>query len=253
MATIRERIDRAMGNISLREGFPNLEIFHIDPQGSDHHILLVNFCYTKSKKVREFKFEARWAKHEKFNQIVRKWWYINELNDLSSLLNFLTRLISCKKELARWSRKEFPNSKKIIAQLSLELADCLQNTINSDSKRNAEHIKIALEAVYDQEEEYWWQRSQIQWLQSGDKNSSFFHLSTLKRRSINSILRLKNDDNRWLMEQDDINANISGFYRNLFCSSGERRMEEVLNYINPRITPKMNQSLMLPITRNEIR
>ena len=44
---IWERIDRAFGNALQCESFPNLEVFHIEPQGLNHHLLLVKFCFKK--------------------------------------------------------------------------------------------------------------------------------------------------------------------------------------------------------------
>ena len=95
--------------------------------------------------------------------------------------------------------------------------------------------------------------ARVMWLHAGDRNTRFFHLSTIKRRKTNSILRLKHNDNRWLTELDDINGHISNFYKNLFCSSGIRRMEETLEFIDPCVNNEMNEKLMSPVTREEIR
>ncbi|KAK4259810.1 hypothetical protein QN277_006104 [Acacia crassicarpa] len=40
--TIHERIDKALGNLQLRQEFPSLQVFNIDPaRASDHHLLFV--------------------------------------------------------------------------------------------------------------------------------------------------------------------------------------------------------------------
>lgn len=39
--TIREWIDRALGNFYLRELFADLQVFNVDPLGSDHHLLYI--------------------------------------------------------------------------------------------------------------------------------------------------------------------------------------------------------------------
>ncbi|KAK4259634.1 hypothetical protein QN277_005946 [Acacia crassicarpa] len=62
--TIWERIDRALGNMHLREQFPTLQVFNIDPaRSSDHHLLFVQCQYQAYKKKRDFRFEAVWASH----------------------------------------------------------------------------------------------------------------------------------------------------------------------------------------------
>ena len=47
-------------------------------------------------------------------------------------------------------------------------------------------------------EAFWIQKSRELWLKDGDKNSRFFHLSTVIRRKRNSIDAIKNDFGEWL-------------------------------------------------------
>lgn len=47
--SIRERIDRAMGNAEYCKHFPRTQVFYIDPMGSNHHLLLVDLNFTSSK------------------------------------------------------------------------------------------------------------------------------------------------------------------------------------------------------------
>ncbi|XP_028789542.1 uncharacterized protein LOC114745549 [Neltuma alba] len=44
-AHIKERIDRVFGNGEMREKFPKAIVFHREPVGSDHHLLVVDFHY----------------------------------------------------------------------------------------------------------------------------------------------------------------------------------------------------------------
>lgn len=50
-----------------------------------------------------------------------------------------------------------------------------------------------LEKAYKDEENLWRQRSRINWLQSGDRNTSFFHAATRNRRSQNRLTVLENE------------------------------------------------------------
>ena len=43
------------------------------------------------------------------------------------------------------------------------------------------------------------------------------------------------------------------FYKSLFCSSGTRRIEEALDLIDPCVNQEMNNKLMSPVTRKEIK
>ena len=48
----------------------------------------------------------------------------------------------------------------------------------------------------------WHQRSRIQWLQSGDQNTKFFHGSTTQRKRKIFIKGLKDDEGVWHEDED---------------------------------------------------
>ena len=195
---IRERIDRAFGNIHLREMFPHMQVFNVDPSGSDHHLLHVNCCYKGVKKARSFRFEPMWVKHSDYLSTIKRGWNYNDVFADSKITSFLTRLSQCKEALWRWSKKEFPNYRRRLEFLKSQLVELMQSDRTSDISKMIVDIKTEIEATIDKEEQYWWQRSRIEWLKAGDKNSRFFHLSTINRRHQNSILRLRDDEENWL-------------------------------------------------------
>ena len=49
-----------------------------------------------------------------------------------------------------------------------------------------------LDVVLGQEQELWALKSRINWMVQGDRNTAFFHVSTLVRRNKNQILAIKN-------------------------------------------------------------
>lgn len=44
----------------------------------------------------------------------------------------------------------------------------------------------------NQEEIHWKQKARVDWIQKGDRNTKFFKMSTLRRRSINIIAKTRN-------------------------------------------------------------
>ncbi|KAI9099682.1 hypothetical protein K1719_024687 [Acacia pycnantha] len=70
-ALVRERLDRALGNVEFRENFAQAMVFHIDPIGSDHHTVVVDCCHCEGISSRTFKFEANWTRHIDFLQVVK--------------------------------------------------------------------------------------------------------------------------------------------------------------------------------------
>jgi len=45
-----------------------------------------------------------------------------------------------------------------------------------------------------QEEILWHQKSQIRWIKEGERNTKFFHRTTIARRAHNKILKIKDQD-----------------------------------------------------------
>jgi hypothetical protein len=55
-----------------------------------------------------------------------------------------------------------------------------------------------VEILLEQEEIHWLQRSRVNWLSQGDKNTRFFHQFASARRKKNMIKRLKDDSKEWV-------------------------------------------------------
>ena len=56
--------------------------------------------------------------------------------------------------------------------------------------------------ILQQEKEYWALKSCINWAANGDRNTAFFHVSTLVRRHRNKIRSIKNSVGEWIMNED---------------------------------------------------
>ena len=136
------------------------------------------------------------------------------------------------------------------------LKSCLmavrQGYQSDDSKREESSLLQKIEELMDQEEKYWWQRSRISWLQSGDKNSKFFHLATLVRRRRNLILSIKDDNGMWTRDKGIINAMFIEYFTNLFSPLGPRQLSPVLDSVDTRIDEVSNELLLHPVTREEV-
>lgn len=70
-----------------------------------------------------------------------------------------------------------------------------------------------------QEEEFWALKSQLNWVAYGDRNTSFFHVSTLVRRHRNKIKSIKNLVGEWIIEEDVVKNFIMSGYSEIFETS----------------------------------
>ena len=70
--------------------------------------------------------------------------------------------------------------------------------------------------LLEQEEIFWKQKSRNSWLIEGDKNTRFFHSSTVIMRRRNKIERLKKKNSLWIKDTNGMKEEAVGYFRNLF-------------------------------------
>ncbi|KAF7153316.1 hypothetical protein RHSIM_Rhsim01G0039500 [Rhododendron simsii] len=80
------------------------------------------------------------------------------------------------------------------------------------------------------EEMYVHQRSRVNWLRFGDKNTAFFHATLMQRRQRNQLCTIKDGRGIWLNEETEIRRHLGEFFSNLFEASGERDFTAALNF-----------------------
>lgn len=67
------------------------------------------------------------------------------------------------------------------------------------------------------EEELWKLKSWVNWLNDGDQNTCFFHITTLNHRRRNNIIAL--EDRSWEHNVEHILTKIYAYFNNLFQTS----------------------------------
>lgn len=249
---IRERLDRAIVNPEWLENWQNTCVIHCAMVGSDHcPILLDSNPICQIKKGRIFRFETRWLKEEECGNIVKRLW---RPNDSSTHVNQWTQnLHRCKTELLKWNKVHFPNCKIRINEVVEELG-LLQNASSSDvSIPKQRSLKAELDKLWRWEEQFWRQRSRINWLQSGDSNTKFFHLTTIQRRQRNRVLKIRSNSGDWLVDEHAIRNEFFDFFSNLFKTAGPRDWSSTLNNVDRIVTPEMNSLLLEPFNEDEIK
>ena len=75
------------------------------------------------------------------------------------------------------------------------------------------------DTILSQEEELWALKSRVNWMIQGDRNTTFYHVSTLVRRKRNQILAIKNSVGDWINEENGIKEFIRARFMDTFTSS----------------------------------
>ena len=88
--------------------------------------------------------------------------------------------------------------------------------LTEESKVKFLVVSRNLDALLRKQKIYWAQRSRIPWLKHGDKNTKFFHSKASQRRRRNHIQSLKNANDMWVKEVEDIAGVAVNYFENLF-------------------------------------
>ncbi|KAF7811782.1 reverse transcriptase [Senna tora] len=72
------------------------------------------------------------------------------------------------------------------------------------------------ENILTQEELLWMQKSREQWIIHGDRNTRFFHTSTMIRRKRNRIEALKNNQGEWVFEDETLKNMAVEYFTSLY-------------------------------------
>ena len=105
------------------------------------------------------------------------------------------------------------------------------------------HLKSELSVLYDRKEKMWHQCNQIQWLQSGDKNTRFFHGSTTKRKRKNLIKGMRDDNEVWQANEEVFSSLLNEYYAGLFSSSNPHDFEHILDGVEEVVTEDIRRDL----------
>ena len=96
------------------------------------------------------------------------------------------------------------------------------------------------------------QRSRIQWVAKGDKNTKYFHGVATQRKRRNFIKGVRDLDGVWQTEEGVISDIFVDFYTKLFSSSNVQGLNQVLEGVKRVVTADMNEELLKPYSKDEI-
>ena len=73
--------------------------------------------------------------------------------------------------------------------------------------------------ILNLEEDFWALKSRVGWVVDGDRNTKFFHTSTIARRRHNKIDRICNSVGDWITDSILISQHIQNGFSKLFTTS----------------------------------
>ncbi|CAA7053603.1 unnamed protein product [Microthlaspi erraticum] len=188
---VAKRLDRIFCCAHARLQWQDAVVTHLPFLSSDHAPLYLQLSPVLSgdPRRRPFRFEAAWLKHASFQDLVRTSW--------KGDLNTNVALCELRRVLVRWNKKVFgevSKRKEAILKEIKEVQEILDSGPSDALLVREEELIQDLDNVLEQEEMLWFQKSREKWIPLGDRNTRFFHTSTVIRRRRNRIEMLKGSD-----------------------------------------------------------
>ncbi|PNY14675.1 ribonuclease H [Trifolium pratense] len=243
---IEERLDRAMANSKWLMNFPNVKLVNLLTSHSDHSpILLQNSPMTRNGKSYSFRFENSWLKEEDIGVVVEEGWGRERGTDIT------IKTARCAEKLKWWGKRKRMRFKKDVLECSEEL-ERLRGCHDPTNSWRFKEVQEKHARLLIQEEAYWRQRAKMHWLKEGDLNTKFFHMSATSRQRAKKIGKLMNDDNIAVTSQPELCEVALNYFNHLFKSNSTSH-DPVLSLIAPKITQEDNESLVRPISKEELK
>ncbi|KAM6567220.1 hypothetical protein CsatA_026348 [Cannabis sativa] len=168
---------------------------------------------------------------------------------ISATISLLSPQIANKKRRSRFRYE------KLIKE-SQSRVEQLNNSLNQSSSHFDElkHAESILDELLEQEEVYWQQRSRVDWLACGDKNTKSFHTKASARQTNNHIKFLYNNVGGKAFSTADISTIVQDFYADLFQAGDldECALAHTLDCIPTLVTNADKDALLAPFTTTKV-
>ena len=210
---VAKRLDRILCCAQTRLKWQEAVVTHLPFMASDHAPLYLQLSpeVICDARRRPFRFEAAWLSHDGFRDLLSASW--------NRQMSTPAALIMLRKTLRRWNKEVFGEVQQRKEKLLTDIKT-LQDQLDlnqTDALLQQEEVLIKeLDIVLEQEETIWYQKSREKWITMGDRNTSYFHTSTIIRRRRNRIEMLQDDAGRWISNAGELEKLALEFFTRLY-------------------------------------
>ncbi|KAE8792398.1 Alanyl-tRNA synthetase [Hordeum vulgare] len=222
-ANVKARLDRGFGNIAMLNLFTSITVKHIGAVESDHCFVMAKIRETADQgagRARIFRYEDVWQTHSDYDQLVLDKWRCGQGGQ--RLQNVSHSLSALQQDLSSWGAKEFSCLSRKIRKLRDRLNRLHLRSMRRGPSAEEKDLCAQLRTVLKWEEIWMRHRSRVLWLRDGDRNTGYFQAQASQRRRINRIESLMRADGTRCSQPDEIQEEISSFYRQLYTTRAMR-------------------------------
>ncbi|XP_061342609.1 uncharacterized protein LOC133288807 [Gastrolobium bilobum] len=195
-------------------------VVHIIPRiYSDHHPILVSlFKDTSEWEERPFRLFPPWLEHPKFKNVISEYWR-NETDTATNLIDLIPTLRD-------WNTRTFgiiSRKKSSILRRLSGIQRSIDRRHNPFLEKLEFDLRTELDKTLDLEEQLWYQKDRVSWIRDGDRNTKFYHTTSVARKRRNKILPLKNSMGVWIRNDNALKSLVTNYYHQLLLEDQSAR------------------------------
>ncbi|XP_019431188.1 PREDICTED: uncharacterized protein LOC109338411 [Lupinus angustifolius] len=249
-ALTEKRLDRSLCNDVWLHSWNQVSCCTLPRIASDHHPILLSATSDYTARKSPFRFHKMWLTHHDCRRVVMESW--RHVTFGCPMLILSQKLKCLKKELKIWNINVFGNI-HLRVKMASENLEIIQQSISTsgpdhnllEQEHNAQN-ELAEALIV--EEEFWKEKSRINWQINGDRNTSFFHKITKIRQVFKSMSLLKDGD-KLLTSQQEIATHVENYFKHLFSSPNDSSANGLINSVIPNMV-SLEENNMLTSTPN---
>lgn len=245
------KLDRIMVTTEWTTSYPIIKMRAMDMLVSDHVPLILTCAKLQTKKS-PLRIESFWLQYREATELVLRMWSNTTQGSANTAQVFENKTKAVQLALRKWHQNNF-------SSIELQLQGCRDAILFFDrieERRKLDqrefHLRLTIkEKAYELAniiEMRWSQRARCRWLQSGDKNTRFFHAYASARARGKAILSIQHDGNT-VTDTAQIRQIFLDQMQNLLG-----REEDVMDFDPKKLYPQQEElgSLEIPFTEHEI-
>jgi exonuclease III len=253
------KLDRFLVSEPLMMDDTAMESSILNRIGSDHWPIQLWLDVPATPGKKPFHFEQFWLDHPDFQANIQGWWKEAEISYGSKMYRFQQKLKNLKQTLKFWNKHTFgsifDSQKQLMEQM--EEIQCRIREQGLTEELRSQELKVNQQIAERkrQEEILWKQKSRIQWLKEGERNTKFFHRTTIQRRQSNKITHLISEEGETLHSHADLETNLVEYFQDLLTEPITDRHEainKITRHVPTLVTQEQNAALLRPFTIEEV-
>lgn len=117
-----------------------------------------------------------------------------------------------------WNRNNFGHVQSKIKEISRQIEELQIKPQPMENLEEEGRLQLELDELLEIEEIIWRDKVKGKWLEEGDANTRFFHLSTIIHQRHNAIHYIKKSDNSWVCDSHVIGDYFVHYCTHLFSA-----------------------------------